>query len=91
MEEARTVFDVTRAVLFWVSPVIFLTGVLLVLYSNYRKLEDKLGMEVGGIRKRVFPFLETNNYIFHEWLFERKTLTGLLLIVFSMTVFFTFR
>ena len=88
--EEIAVLNVLRAIIFWFSPVIFLAGILLVLYGNYKKLETMLSKEMG-IRKKVFPKLETNNYTFHEWLLERNTLVGLICIICALVFFFVAR
>jgi len=88
--EEIAVLNVLRATIFWFSPVIFLAGILLVLYGNYKKLETMLSKEMG-IRKKVFPKLETNNYTFHEWLLERNTLFGLICIICALVFFFVAR
>ena len=85
-----TVFDVLRAIIFWLSPVIFLVGVLLVLYGNFRKIETIFSKELG-IRKKVLPKLEDYNYTFHEWLLERNSLVGLICMACGLTFFFVLR
>jgi len=85
-----TIFEVIKPVIFWLSPLIFLVGVLLVLYGNYKKL-DSLFIRELGIRKKIFPKLEANNYSFHAWLLEKNTLTGITCIVFATIFFFVFR
>ncbi len=88
--EDITVFDILRAIIFWFSPVIFLVGVLLVLYGNFRKIERILSKELG-IRKKVLPKLEAYNYTFHEWLLERNSLVGLICMACGVTFFFVLR
>ena len=88
--EGITVFDVLRAIIFWLSPGIFFVGILLVLYGNYKKLETMLSREMG-IRKKIFPKLESCNYTFHVWLLERNTLIGVICIVCALTFFFVLR
>jgi hypothetical protein len=85
-----TIFEVIKPVIFWLSPLIFLVGVLLVLYGNYKKL-DSIFIRELGIRKKIFPKLESNNYSFHAWLLEKNTLTGIICIVFATVFFFIFR
>lgn len=85
--EDVTVFDVLRAIIFWLSPGIFFVGVLLVLYGNYKKFETMLAREMG-IRKKILPKLEGYNYAFHDWLLERNTLVGLICIASALTFFF---
>lgn len=88
--EDITVFDILRAIIFWFSPVIFLVGVLLVLYGNFRKIEKILSKELG-IRKKVLPKLEAYNYTFHEWLLERNSLIGLICMACGVIFFFVLR
>ncbi|MFA5223965.1 MAG: hypothetical protein WC431_02225 [Candidatus Omnitrophota bacterium] len=85
-----TVFDVLRAVVFWLSPGIFLVGILLILYGNYKKLETMLSREMG-LRKKIFPKLENNNYAFQQWLLEKNTLTGLICLISALIFFFALR
>jgi len=85
-----TVFDVLRAIVFWLSPGIFLVGILLILYGNYKKLETMLSREMG-LRKKIFPKLESNNYAFQQWLLEKNTLTGLICLVSGLIFFFALR
>jgi hypothetical protein len=91
MQGDIAIFEIIRPFMFWASPLIFLFGVILVLYSNYRKLEEFLGQEIGGVKRRVVLAIETNIYVFHEWLIERRTLTGVTCIIFSILFFFVFR
>jgi hypothetical protein len=88
MTEEITVLQIVKAVLLWASPVVVLVGILTILYSNYEKLEETFGKEVGGIRKKIIPAFETNIYTFHQWLIGRKTLIGVICIIAGMTLFF---
>jgi hypothetical protein len=84
-----TVFHIIRTVVFWISPVIFLAGLFLMLTAErYAKMEEKLGREIGGIRKRVIPSLETNIYSFHQWLLEKNVMAGLFYIACAAAFFF---
>jgi len=85
-----TVFDILRLIIFWLSPVIFFIGVLLVLYGNFRKVEAIFSREMG-IRKKVLPKLESYNYTFHDWLLEKNSLLGLICIACGLTFFFILR
>ena len=38
-----TIFHVMRLITYWCSPVVFFVGVLLILYGNYKKIEQTLG------------------------------------------------
>lgn len=86
-----TVFDIAKSVLLWLSPVIFLSGIVIVLYGNYEKLEETFGKELGGIKKKLLPAIETNIYTFHEWLMERRTVVGLICIIGAMILFFVLK
>ncbi len=88
--EDITVFDVLRAIIFWLSPGIFFVGILLVLYGNYKKLETMLSKEMG-IRKKIFPKLENYDYTFQRWLLEKNTLVGVIFIACAVTFFFVLR
>jgi hypothetical protein len=88
--EDITVFDILRAIIFWLSPGVFFVGILLVLYGNYKKLETMLSKEMG-IRKKIFPKLENYDYTFQRWLLERNTLIGVIFIACAITFFFVLR
>ena len=86
-----TILQILRRIVFWSSPVIFFVGVLLVLYANYRNIEVALSKEIGGIRKKIVPKLETNIYSFQEFLLQKNTVVGLICVVSAMVIFFTMR
>lgn len=81
-----TFFDALREVIFWTTPVIFLLGVAMLMYSNYRNFETLMAREFG-LRKRILPKLEKNIYSFHEWCLKKNTLIGLVCIMYSVVVF----
>jgi hypothetical protein len=83
-------FDFLREVIFWTSPVIFLMGITLLMYSNYRNFEILLGREFG-LRKKMLPKLEQNIYSFHDWCLKKHTLIGLVCIAYALFVFMTLR
>jgi len=86
-----SVFQVVQKIVYWCSPVVFFVGVLLVMYGNYKKIEETLGKEVGGIKTRIVPNLENNIFSFHEWLMQRHTLVGLICMVAALAIFFALR
>jgi len=79
-------FDVMREIIFWTSPVVFLMGVTLLMYGNYRNFEMLMGKEFG-LRKRILPELEKNIYSFHEWCLQKHTLIGLVCIIYALVIF----
>ncbi|HNW38964.1 MAG TPA: hypothetical protein PKI44_00875 [Candidatus Omnitrophota bacterium] len=83
-------FDAMREIIFWTSPVVFLMGITLLVYSNYRNFEGLLAREFG-LRKRLLPKLEANIYSFHEWCLKKHTLIGLICIIYAVVVFFLLR
>ena len=85
--EGLTIFQVIRKIVYWCSPVVFFVGILLVMYGNYRNIEQTLGKEVGGIKKRIMPKLENNIFTFQEWLLQKHTLVGVLLMGLGLIVF----
>lgn len=85
MEMNSTFFEAIKIVIFWLAPFLFVVGIVLVLYSNYKRLEEILGKEF--FRVKLIPAIETNIYSFHEWLLERRTIIGLLCIIISVIIF----
>jgi len=89
MEEYQSIFRFISWFLIVVSPIIFVIGLfLLITEHKYRKLEEILGREIGGIRKRVFPKLEVTIYTFQERLLSGRLLLGCFFIIFSLLFFF---
>ena len=84
-------FHILRSIAYWSSPVVFFVGVLLVLYGNYKKIEQSLGEEIGGIKKRILPVLENNHFTFQEWLLQKHTMVGLFCMVVALVIFFLLR
>jgi len=93
MPEVTSVFDVLKYFLFWISPAILLAGVLIFFSAPkpYSGLENKLGQEIGGIRERTWPAIETNIETFHRWLLARRKSVGLICIICSILIFIFFR
>jgi len=85
-----TFFDAMREVIFLTTPVAFLMGVTLLVYSNYRNFEKFMGREFG-LRKRILPKVEQNIYSFHEWCLQKHTLIGLVCIIYALVVFLVLR
>ena len=93
MSQGPDFFDLVRVALLFLSPVVFLEGALLLLLNvdRYSKLEKSLSKEVGGMRKRMAPTLETNIYAFHNWLTRKSIAFGGVCIVYSLLIVFLFR
>ncbi len=93
MEEQLTIFEVMRTIVLWLSPVVFLEGVLLLIIKvdKYIKLEHSLGKELGRLRKRVIPRIENNNYTFQNWMLKRTFTLGILFIIYSIMSFIVLR
>ena len=88
--EELTIFQVLRLIAYWGSPLVFFVGVLLVMYGNYRKIEQTLGKE-AGIKTRIVPILETNIFTFQEWLLQKHTAVGMVCMVVALITFFVLR
>jgi hypothetical protein len=88
--EDWTFFDVLRQVVIWTAPVIFLLGILMLLYSNYRNVEKFLAREFG-FRKKLVPKLEQNIFTFHEWCLKKQAWIGLGCVVYGVVVFLILR
>jgi hypothetical protein len=92
MPHEITIFEIVGRVLFYLSPVIFAVGILMIVSEyKYRKLEELLGKEIGGIKKIRFPRLETTIYTFHESMLKKRIFVGLVYIVSSVLFFIVFR
>jgi len=93
MEEQLTIFEVMRTILLWLSPLVFLEGILLLIgkADKHIRLEHRLGKEIGGIRKRLIPKIETNIYTFQNWLVKRTFVLGLFFIICSVMLFTVLR
>jgi hypothetical protein len=88
--EDWTFFDVMRQIILWSTPVVFLVGITMLVYNNYRNLEKFLSREFG-MRKRLIPKIEQNIYTFHEWCLRKQTIIGLCCVIYSVAVFFILR
>ncbi|MFA5356992.1 MAG: hypothetical protein WC301_06305 [Candidatus Omnitrophota bacterium] len=88
MEEI-TVFHVIKTVAFWLTPLVLLEGILLLLLraDKYTKLENRLGKEVGGIRKKMIPRLERDIYILQNWLLKKTPVVGVFFVVYAILLF----
>ena len=84
-----TFFTVLKNVVAYLTPLVFLEGILLLLMKEekYSKIEEHLGKEIGGIRRRVIPRLENNIFTFQKWLLKRKIILGIFCMVYSVLLF----
>ncbi len=80
MEWAEILLITGRMLLYLLSLAVLFAGILLITYKNYEKIEENLGKE-KGMRKVAHPFLETNIYVFHEWLLKKKIAVGIICIL----------
>jgi hypothetical protein len=92
MPDEISIFEILAHVMFWLSPVIFCVGVLMIVSEyKYRKLEELLGKEIGGIRKITFPKLEATIYTFHESMLKKRIVVGIAYIVCAILFFIVFK
>ena len=93
MEEGFDIFQLIRTILLVMSPIMLFMGVIILLAAadKYNKLEEALGKEIGGIRKKVIPKLENNVYTLHSWMLKRKIIIGLICIICSLAFFMALR
>ncbi|MCK9431805.1 MAG: hypothetical protein PHQ84_05510 [Candidatus Omnitrophica bacterium] len=84
--EDWALFDIVRVIIFWTSPVVFVLGLILLTYSKYTKLEEFLAKEFG-MRKKIFPGLEKNIYLLHNWCLKKRVLIGIACIIYALVVF----
>ncbi len=92
-QQLELLFDIIKWFLFAFSPVLLIVGVILLSAEHkYRKLEEILGREIGGIKKIVFPKLEVTVYTFQERLLNGRILLGWIFLIFSFVfLVFAFR
>ena len=87
-----TIFDVMRSTFLFVSPIIFIVGVLLLAAEyKYRKLEGVLGKEVWGVKKILIPKLEATIYTFQESLLKKRVIVGLICVICSIVFLIVFK
>lgn len=92
MPQEITIFEIVGRVLLVLSPIIFAVGILLIMSEyKYRKLEEILGREIGGLKKITFPKLEATVYTFHEKMMEWRIVVGVIFIACSIIFFMVFK
>ena len=93
MEEGFDIFYWIRTIFLVMSPIMLLMGMIILLAAadKYNKLEEALGKEIGGIRKRIVPKLEDNVYTLHSWMLKKKIVIGLICIICSLAFFMALR
>ncbi len=89
--ELETIIYILREIVFWSGSLSFLIGILLLGYRKYDVLETKLAKEVGGIRFKIFPKLESNIYTYHEKIMKRRKLLGWICVVYALVSVFVLR
>jgi len=86
--EELTIFDFIWVVMFWLSPLIFLEGVFILLAADkYKHVENKLNTQLGWLGKKKASKFDVNIYTFHDWLFKKRVVLGIILITYSVTSF----
>ena len=93
MLEENAFFEILRVVMFSLSPLIVIVGALLLILNRgeYGRLEDKLARDLGGIKKRVVPLIETNIDSLQQWMLARKNIVGVVFIACFLVIFFSLR
>ena len=85
--ETLSFFGVLGLIFFWLSPVIFILGIVALCYRRYSDLEHMLIRDVGGIRRRIVPVLEKDHFEFHEWLLTHRAFVGITCIAVSIALY----
>ena len=90
MAEEITILETIKIFLVWMSPVVMIIGSCLLLLSSdrYNKIEDVLGRDLGGIKKRTVSLLEKNIDFLQRWMLKHKKITGLVFIFCALLIFF---
>ncbi|MDD4894983.1 MAG: hypothetical protein PHW54_06715 [Candidatus Omnitrophica bacterium] len=93
MEDQPFLFEVIKVLILCASPFIFLQGILLLVIKKegHIKLEQRLGKEIGGIKKRIAPKLETNIYNFQDWMLGKIFILSMIFIVYPILIFIFLR
>lgn len=91
MDDFYTVANAIRILFFWFSPVLFVLGIIIALYSNYRVLEERLAKNITPVKVKKVLVIETNILTFHEWLMHRRVMVGITCIIFSVCFFMVFK
>ncbi len=93
MSGEATIFNILRIITLWLAPVVMIIGSLLLVLTSgaYSSLEEKLGREVGGIKRRIIPVLETNINSMHQWVLARKNIFGGFFIACSLLILLLLR
>ena len=88
MSAEITIFDIMKAALVIASPFILLEGVFLLFLNqnSYERFETVLGREFG-LKTRMFPKIESNIYVFYNWILKNKTQIGLLCVLCAILFF----
>ena len=89
--DLETIIFILREIVFWTGVSSFITGVLLLGYRKYDTLEAKLAKEVGGIKYKIFPKLESNICTYHDRIMKKRKLLGLICIAYSLLSVFVLR
>jgi hypothetical protein len=89
--ELETIIYILREIVFWSCVLAFFAGILLLVYRNYDSLETKLAKEIGGIRYKIFPKLESNIYAYHERILKKRKLLGFICIAYALIAIFILR
>ncbi|MCU0665953.1 MAG: hypothetical protein MUF05_02530 [Candidatus Omnitrophica bacterium] len=91
MEDVLTVITALRVIFFWSSPLLFVIGVIIAVYSNYRILEEKLAQNIMPVKIKKILVVEKNIMTFHEWLLNKRVAIGILCIISSVVFFITLK
>ncbi|MGD0336036.1 MAG: hypothetical protein ABSB18_02910 [Candidatus Omnitrophota bacterium] len=91
MEDGVSLYAIMKDFMHIGSPIIILMGVLIILHRNYAKVEDKINKDIGGIKIRIFPKIESNILTLHDLFFNVKNLIGVLCILTGTIFFFLTR
>jgi len=88
------IFEIVRLAMLWISSVLFVLGLVIALYGNYRLIEEHLAKNIVTPlknRKLRLAALEKNIFAFHEWLMNKRVMVGVLCMAFAIIFFMIFR
>ena len=88
MTEEAGVFLFLKPFLGASSVIVFGAGIVLLIAPNtFRRLEEVMNDEIGGIKKRIIPSLENTFGSFHKWLLTKTNAIGIICL-FAAAIFY---
>jgi len=82
------IYLVIKQVLHILSPIIVGVGIVFIWNGICAKVEDVVDKDIGGIKTRIFPKIESNIFTVHKLLLKKKNIVGIVCLIFGICIFF---